>query len=70
MPQLPRRNFLAGAATSLVSASSLFGQPVANDPERSAAQLIKPQTQAAIDLLARCPYSFLSSATGLLAREF
>jgi hypothetical protein len=47
MNRLARRTFVAGSLAA--AAGSLFAEPPADDPERSAARLIKPQTQAAID---------------------
>jgi squalene cyclase len=52
IPRLARRAFLRQSAASLVTiavASPLGAQQAPVDPERTAAQLIKPQTQAAID---------------------
>jgi squalene cyclase len=51
MDNITRRNFLAGsvACAPSLGATALFAQPSVNDTERSAAKLIKPQTQAAID---------------------
>jgi hypothetical protein len=48
---IARRRFLAGSLACLSAAgeASLFAQSAVSDLERSAAKLIKPQTQAAID---------------------
>src|SRR4051812_36666264 len=48
MQRLARRQFLAQACL-LTAAAPLWAQQTPLDPERSAALLIKPQTQAAID---------------------
>src|SRR5436190_4677826 len=52
MSRLVRRDFLCHLATAIAVATApaaLFAQQAPADPERSAALLIKPQTQAAID---------------------
>ena len=49
MKRIARRLFLAGSAGALVSAPLLAAQQQPLDPERSAAQFIKPETQRAID---------------------
>jgi hypothetical protein len=52
MSYLARRDFLCHSASAIAVAATpaaLFAQPAPADPARSAALLIKPQTQAAID---------------------
>src|SRR5581483_7016852 len=51
MMNLNRRMLLWISAMPVIAAAGLpaLGQQPANDPERSAAALVKPQTQAAID---------------------